>query len=254
MCCCNTRIIQIGGGGAPFTFNVSAGTGPIPGGPVTSGPIAMNSGDTIHFWSINSLDFQVIPGSVNVGAEIRLDPNPLNTLSLSPAGLLGLGSAYSWNVGHNIGAHYTINNGDTWKVSSGNNTIDTVNMGGLTTGFNVRIDPAPGNAITTSIAGIYVPSGGVNSDRNLKENIKVTDLSATAVINAMDIVEYNFKSDPNKETLHGLIAQDLYEVYPEAVTKGGGDKPWRIDYSKLVPVLLESIKELSARIEVLENK
>lgn len=68
------------------------------------------------------------------------------------------------------------------------------------------------------------------------------------------IVEYNFKSDANKNNLHGLIAQDLYEVYPEAVTKGNDDTPWSIDYSKLVPVLLKSIQELSERVEELEKK
>lgn len=91
-CCSNVRIVQLGGA-VPFTFNISAGTGPIPGGPITSGPLAINTGDTVHFWSVNSINFQVTPGSVNVGAEVRLDPNINNIITASPLGLLVDGSA-----------------------------------------------------------------------------------------------------------------------------------------------------------------
>ena len=163
MCCCGqVRIIQTGGA-APFTFSITGGNSPYNGGlGVITGPIVINNNDIVHFFSANTIDFNVTPGSVNVGAEVRLDPNPLNTLSSSVAGLMGNAAAYSFDIGHNVGANYTINNGDTWKVTSGNNTLDTVNLGGLITGFNVRIDPNPTNAITTSIAGIYVPAGGVN--------------------------------------------------------------------------------------------
>ncbi len=67
MCgCCETRIVQLGGA-STFTFNVSAGTGPIPGGPVTTGPLIVTNNDTLHIWSAGTIGVQVIPGSVNIG-------------------------------------------------------------------------------------------------------------------------------------------------------------------------------------------
>lgn len=190
MCCCSTRIVQIGGGGVPFTFSVTAGNSPYNGGlGVITGPLAINSGDILHLWSANTIDFDVTPGSVNAGAEVRIDPNPLNTLSVSAAGLMGSAAPFTFDIGHNVGANYTINNGDTWKISSGNNTIDTVNMGGLISGFNVRIDPAPGNAITTSVNGLFVPTGGVNI---YNSDGTITDPTRTVTVGASTL---NFNAD-----------------------------------------------------------
>ena len=49
----------------------------------------------------------------------------------------------------------------------------------------------------------------------------------------------------------------LYKIFPEAVLEGKEDpsiNPWSVDYSKLTSVLCQAIKELSARISVLEKK
>jgi hypothetical protein len=94
MCCgCSTRIVQIGGG-VPFTFSVTAGNSPYNGGlGVITGPIAINNNDIIHFYSVNTINFQVIPGSANTFAEVRLDPNINNIITASPLGLLVDGSA-----------------------------------------------------------------------------------------------------------------------------------------------------------------
>ena len=50
----------------------------------------------------------------------------------------------------------------------------------------------------------------------------------------------------------GLIAQEVEEVYPELVTESK-DGYKKIDYPKMIPILLEAIKELKARVEELER-
>ena len=63
---------------------------------------------------------------------------------------------------------------------------------------------------------------------------------------------------PDKKTIdYGFIAQELYEVFPQMVAVGGDDpktEPWQIDYSKITPLLVKAIQELSAKVAVLESK
>ena len=49
----------------------------------------------------------------------------------------------------------------------------------------------------------------------------------------------------------GLIAQDVYNIIPEAVNKPGNEKKelWSISYDKLVPVLINAVKEQQQQID-----
>ena len=63
---------------------------------------------------------------------------------------------------------------------------------------------------------------------------------------------------PDKKTIdYGFIAQELYEVFPQMVAVGGDDpktEPWQIDYSRITPLLVKAIQELSAKVAILESK
>jgi Chaperone of endosialidase len=50
----------------------------------------------------------------------------------------------------------------------------------------------------------------------------------------------------------GVIAQEVERVFPEAVITGE-DGFKRVDYTGLVGVLVEAVKELAARVEELEH-
>jgi hypothetical protein len=96
-----------------------------------------------------------------------------------------------------------------------------------------------------------------SSDRRLKENIAPAD-DAGSVIDAIQIVKHDWKVGGH--TRFGVIAQDLYEVAPEAVAVGDPENvetlenPWGVDYSKLVPMLVKEIQSLRARVAQLESK
>jgi hypothetical protein len=111
------------------------------------------------------------------------------------------------------------------------------------------------------------------SDKRLKTNIKnIPDalgkvLSINGVFFDWDITEcdkWGFK--PPKEDV-GVLAQEVQAVLPEAVKwapfdrdplKGpnsvSGKDYLTVQYEKVVPLLIEAIKELNAKIEKLENK
>jgi ubiquinone biosynthesis protein UbiJ len=75
-----------------------------------------------------------------------------------------------------------------------------------------------------------------------------------------EIVE---KSQPSKikQRRVGLIAQQIQEVLPEAITYNEEEDIYRLSYTEIIPLLIESIKEqqtqieeLKSRLEVLETK
>ena len=87
------------------------------------------------------------------------------------------------------------------------------------------------------------------SDRNLKKDI-------TNLVNPLERVKklggYDFKwKSSNKEDV-GVIAQEVREVYPKAVVEG--EDHLRVDYPRLVPLLIEAVKELSGKVDSLQSE
>jgi uncharacterized protein YqkB len=52
----------------------------------------------------------------------------------------------------------------------------------------------------------------------------------------------------------GFIAQEVYEVIPEAVNMGTTNELWAMDYTKLIPILTKAIQEQNALIKALEQR
>jgi|TARA_R110001606_G_scaffold368976_2_gene524896 hypothetical protein len=118
---------------------------------------------------------------------------------------------------------------------------------------------------TVSKGSISVDSGGITynttSDRRLKDNIEtITD--GTDKLMAMNPVTHGWKADPEADTVHGFIAQEMMEIIPEAVSGDPeGEEMMSMDYGRITPVIvaalqdaLKEIKELKTRINELEAK
>jgi hypothetical protein len=88
------------------------------------------------------------------------------------------------------------------------------------------------------------------SDIKLKENIKDLEKPLEKV-NQLRGVSYN-RIDLENKFQYGLIAQEVEKVIPELVTEEDGTK--MLYYTSIIPFLVESIKELSAKVTELENK
>ena len=98
------------------------------------------------------------------------------------------------------------------------------------------------------------------SDKRLKENIKPLDNALNKVMQ-INGVEFDWKklTEKEKETIHGnkgrdvgVIAQEIEKVLPEVVTqRDNGYKA--VKYEKIVPLLIEAIKEQQKQIEELKN-
>jgi predicted ribosome quality control (RQC) complex YloA/Tae2 family protein len=68
----------------------------------------------------------------------------------------------------------------------------------------------------------------------------------------IQIKDYQYKTDSSKTPLTGFIAQQLYDVIPNAVTKGGSDEktnPWQVDYGKISPYIVKAVQDQQELIE-----
>ena len=96
------------------------------------------------------------------------------------------------------------------------------------------------------------------SDERLKENIQPIE-DALSKVSQLNGVTFTYKAD-GKESA-GLIAQDVEKVLPSAITEK--ELPLKIDdgneykvlqYDQTIGLLVEAIKELTAKVEELEKK
>jgi hypothetical protein len=88
------------------------------------------------------------------------------------------------------------------------------------------------------------------SDARLKTNVE-TIANALDTVGAMRGVTYTMIADGEGARKHvGLIAQEVEEVVPEAITEDKGFKT--VAYGNLVALLIEAVKELKAEVAALK--
>jgi hypothetical protein len=86
------------------------------------------------------------------------------------------------------------------------------------------------------------------SSRDLKKNIEPMTASGMDIINATNIVTYDYDHGMHEEILQvGFIAEDT----PEELATFEYDK---MDLSNTAAVILKAIQEIDARITILENQ
>jgi hypothetical protein len=117
---------------------------------------------------------------------------------------------------------------------------------------SVDADNGNAEANLTFDGSTLTVAGSINetSAARFKENIQPLNDSLSKVIQ-LNPVEYDWKRDGKHDL--GLIAEEVYEIFPDLVSKDGR---WvqGISYSRLTAVLISAVQDLTARIEILENK
>lgn len=95
-------------------------------------------------------------------------------------------------------------------------------------------------------------SYNVTSDARAKHDI-VDAPDAADLIDAIKVRSFKWNAD-NSEQRYGMIAQELLQVAPEAVSvPADEDQMMGVDYSKLVPMLIKEVQQLRARVAQLEG-
>jgi len=158
-------------------------------------------------------------------------------------------------------------NGFSFNSASGDPFFAVVNSGTIGANAGIYINQR-NRAATNYLMYFYSNDGSSNtymghishngttaayvsaSDERLKENI--VDAPA-GNIDAIRVRSFDWKADGSHQT-YGMVAQELVDVAPEAVSQGETeDDMWGVDYSKLVPMMIKEIQDLRARVAQLEG-
>ena len=187
-----------------------------------------------------------------------------NRMSISSTGTVDIAGGYTTSgdagISFDVGGEMNVSRAGTgeqemMRFANGNGLVGTVKTDGSSTSFNT------------------------SSDYRLKENeTSITD--GIDRIKQLKPYRFNFKTDADK-TVDGFFAHEVFSIVPEAISgekdsmipevlytdkdklpegKNIGDvkeetriNPQGIDQSKLVPLLVAAVKELTAKVEALEN-
>ena len=180
-------------------------------------------------------------GALTFGGDLLLGSYGFATNGLASTANPGAGNTtVGWTYRHDVNGPQTYWNAPNFgRITIGQN-LDGYLINWTRSGVQV-------GAISVSATNAgYVTS----SDERLKEDLKSFD--AGNIVD--DTKVYDFAWKATGERAYGVIAQQANEVYPTAVSYDKDKDWWGVDYSKYVPVILQELKALRARVAQLEGR
>ncbi|GIK83396.1 MAG: hypothetical protein BroJett025_00180 [Patescibacteria group bacterium] len=116
----------------------------------------------------------------------------------------------------------------------------------------IQFNDGDGGAVGSITFGNSLTAYNTSSDVRLKDVSGVSSKGLSDLMN-INVYDYSFKADSNKRLHTGFLAQELYQIYPDAVTAYLDDtnKYWQVDYGKLTPLIIKSIQDQQKQIESL---
>lgn len=92
-----------------------------------------------------------------------------------------------------------------------------------------------------------------DSDRRLKKNIKNLEYGLKEIVQ-LNPVRFEYIEEETPSLHLGLVAQEVEDIIPEVVSLMEDTEMKGLSSTELIPVLINAIKELSARVEKLESR
>jgi hypothetical protein len=169
---------------------------------------------------------------IDSGARVMMGTNSLTSMTS------GADEGFSYLTGAKSLFLSCNQNGSLWVRRTGDN--------GTAATF-YRQNANVGTISVTTTATAY----NTSSDYRLKQNVEPM-VGGLAKLAALAPKTFEFINDPGVK-VDGFIAHEVQAVVPQAVTgEKDGDEMQGLDHSKLVPVLVAAVQELSAKVAALE--
>lgn len=169
----------------------------------------------------------------------------------------------------------TLTAGTGVAITNGNGSITIATGQDITTGADVQFDSLGIGTAASGTTGEIRATNAITSfysDERLKENIELIPNALDKVLSLRGVTyqpnsiaeSFGFK----KDKMVGVLAQDVEKVLPEAVKPApfdilklnegieismSGENYKTVQYEKLVPLLIEAIKELNKEIKNLKE-
>lgn len=103
----------------------------------------------------------------------------------------------------------------------------------------------------------YLSTGAFDtSDMRLKDIID-ENIDGLNLINSLQVKKFTLKKDNIKAEKVGFIAQELYEVLPNAVIVGGEDpdtESWKIKLDPIIPYLTKAVQEIYEELNSVKTR
>ncbi len=205
-----------------------------------------NSGTQVVFGAIDAIkesanvsDFR---GSLRFFTNQNSTGVPLERMRINSSGDLLFGTTGTPNGTSVYGSAFLNTTNERMALVQAS---DTTSLATMQTYYNPN--GAVGTIKTTGSATQF----NTSSDYRLKEDLKDFD----GLDKVSKIPVYNFKWKVDDSRSYGVMAHELQEVLPDAVSgEKDAEEMQGVDYSKIVPLLIKSIQELEAKVKELESK
>jgi hypothetical protein len=237
--------------------------------------LRLNSGGDLVFYNAANTGLTTVSCDTNNQLKTSGDLYVGAALSVTGATTLSstLGVTGNTSIGGTLGVTGATTLSSTLSVTSNSTVGGALTVTGATTlsstlGVTGAVTLSDNTASTSKTTGALIVTGGVGisgalfvggditafdtSDQRLKDNITPISNALNKVLSISgNTFDWNDKSEKEGKDV-GVIAQEILEVLPEAVTTRDNGY-LAVRYEKIVPLLIEAIKELKAEIDELKR-
>ena len=264
-------------GGGDFALLQSASTGGTPTPTATNVRFIINNSGNVGIGTTNPTSISANTFSLSVGSA----RNDLSGAVVYQAN----GTIKSQMYWDSSGLQTVVNSGDArWYTGGVNDRLRITSGGDVLIGTTSARGKLTINSSATSgfsnALGIYAASDGgtysfanfllygtstvvgsitsngtstaynTSSDYRLKKDLK--DFVGLDMVSKIPVYDFKWKTDESRS--YGVMAHELQEVLPDAVSgEKDAEEMQGVDYSKIVPLLVKSIQELKAEIDELKK-
>ena len=179
----------------------------------------------LAFFSSTTERMRITSGGFVLIGTTTGDPVSTNTAGIAFEGALGSGK-FSRNNNACIDGNRIGSDGELMRMYRGGTQVGNISVTGSSTSYNT------------------------SSDYRLKEDLK--SINGLEIVNKIKVYDYKWKA--NDSRMDGVLAHELAEIIPYAVHGvKDGEEMQGVDYSKIVPVMVQAIKDLKAELDLLKN-